>query len=101
MAELAKLKKIILNLATSFHQEVFLVLDASTGQNAIAQAKEFIASTNVTGLVITKLDGSAKGGVLVAIVDQLKIPIRYICVGEKIDDIHPFDASDFAQQLFS
>ena len=81
--------------------EVFLVLDATTGQNAILQAKEFTRSVEITGLVLTKLDGTAKGGVVIAIANSLSMPVRYIGIGEKIDDLQPFDAGEFARALFS
>jgi fused signal recognition particle receptor len=80
--------------------EVLLVLDATTGQNAIAQAKMFTKTVGVTGIVLSKLDGTAKGGILVAISNELKIPIRYIGIGEKIDDLREFNARDFVDALF-
>ena len=80
--------------------DVFLVLDATTGQNAIQQAKEFAKVANLTGIVLTKLDGTAKGGVVIPIAHELKIPVRYIGVGEKIDDLQPFDPSYFVEALF-
>ena len=80
--------------------EILLVLDATTGQNAIAQAKMFNQALGVTGIVLTKLDGTAKGGILIAISDELKIPLRYIGIGEKVDDLREFDARDFVEALF-
>ncbi|MFM8179231.1 MAG: signal recognition particle-docking protein FtsY, partial [Candidatus Kapaibacterium sp.] len=76
------------------------VLDATTGQNAILQAREFGKVANVTGLVLTKLDGTAKGGVVVAIANELHVPVRYIGVGERIDDLQPFDIRRFVEALF-
>jgi fused signal recognition particle receptor len=81
--------------------EVLLVLDGSTGQNAFEQAKQFISSTEVTSLAITKLDGTAKGGVLLGISDQFQIPVKYIGVGEGIDDLQDFNPQQFIQTLFS
>jgi fused signal recognition particle receptor len=81
--------------------EVLLVLDATTGQNAFQQAKEFSKATDVTALAITKLDGTAKGGVVLGIVDQFKIPIKFIGIGEGIDDLKVFDKKEFVDSLFS
>ncbi len=81
--------------------EVLLVLDGSTGQNALEQAKQFTAVTDVTALAITKLDGTAKGGVVLAISDQLKIPVKFIGVGEKVTDLLVFDKADFVDTLFN
>ena len=80
--------------------EVLLVLDATTGQNGLEQARKFTESSGVTGLVLTKLDGTAKGGVVVAIARELNLPIRYIGVGEKVDDLLPFDSEKFIESLF-
>jgi fused signal recognition particle receptor len=80
--------------------EVLLVLDGSTGQNAFEQAKQFTAATEVTGLVITKLDGTAKGGVVIGISDQFKIPVKYIGLGESIDDLQVFRRKEFVDSLF-
>jgi fused signal recognition particle receptor len=77
-----------------------LVLDATTGQNAIAQAKMFNQALGVTGIALTKLDGTAKGGILIAISEELKIPLRYIGIGEKVDDLREFSARDFVEALF-
>lgn len=90
------MKKIKLNAPN----EVFLVLDATTGQNAIQQAKEFSKVANITGIVLTKLDGTAKGGVVIPIANELKIPVRYIGVGEKIDDLQVFEPGLFVEALF-
>ncbi len=100
MDELAKIFKIITREYPQAHQEVFLVLDATTGQNALQQAKLFKEAADITGLVLTKLDGTAKGGVIIAIKNELKIPVRYIGVGEGIDDLQPFNEEDFARALF-
>lgn len=81
--------------------EILLVLDASTGQNAIEQAKQFTAATDVNALALTKLDGTAKGGVVIGISDQFKIPVKYIGVGEKIDDLQVFNSKEFVDSLFS
>ena len=81
--------------------EIMLTLDAGTGQNAISQAKLFNEAVGLTGITLTKLDGTAKGGVIFAIADQFKIPIRYIGVGEKIDDLRPFHADEFIEALFA
>ncbi len=100
MDELKKINRVIKKLKPEAPDEVFLVLDATTGQNAIQQAKEFMLATVVTGLVLTKLDGTAKGGVVIAIADTLSIPVRYIGVGEKIEDLQPFSAKEYAAALF-
>ena len=81
--------------------EVLLVLDGSTGQNAFQQAKEFARATDITALAVTKLDGTAKGGVVVGIVDQFKVPIKFIGIGEGIDDLKVFDKREFVSSLFS
>ena len=81
--------------------EVLLVLDGSTGQNAIEQAKHFTAATNVTAIAITKLDGTAKGGVVLAIANQFKIPVKYIGVGERMEDLQIFNKEEFVDSLFS
>jgi len=87
-------------IPTSPH-DVMLVLDASTGQNAIEQAKQFTAATNVDSLTLTKLDGTAKGGVVIGISDQFNIPVRYIGVGEGIEDFQPFSKKEFIDSLFN
>jgi fused signal recognition particle receptor len=101
MDELSKIKRVIQKVIPDAPHEVLLVLDGSTGQNAIEQAKQFTAATDVTGLIITKLDGTAKGGVVLAIAHQFKIPVRFIGVGEKMEDLLPFDAEQFVESLFS
>ena len=100
MDELNKIKRVIQKQIPDAPQEVLLVLDGSTGQNALEQAKQFMAVTNVTALAITKLDGTAKGGVLLAIAHQCKIPVKYIGVGEQLDDLILFDKVAFVQTLF-
>jgi fused signal recognition particle receptor len=99
MDELRKIKRVIQRLDGSAPHEVLLVLDASLGQNALRQAEQFNAALGVTGLVITKLDGTAKGGVVVAIAERFKLPVRFIGVGETIDDFGPFDAEAFVDAL--
>lgn len=101
MSELEKISRVMKKLKSTAPDEVFLVLDATTGQNAINQAKEFMKVSPITGLILTKLDGTAKGGVVIAIANELKIPVRYIGVGEKIDDLQPFDPQAFVDALFS
>ena len=81
--------------------EILLVLDASTGQNAIEQARQFIAATEVNAIALTKLDGTAKGGVVIGVSDQFKIPVKYIGVGEKMEDLQVFDRKEFVASLFS
>lgn len=100
MDELNKISRIIARELPDADKEVLLVLDATTGQNAVNQAREFDATSGVTGIVLTKLDGTAKGGIVLAIKDELGIPVKYIGVGEKIDDLQPFDSEDFANALF-
>lgn len=100
MDELKKVKRIMGRLDDSAPHEVLLVLDAGTGQNALSQAKIFNEAVELTGLVLTKLDGTAKGGVIFALARQMHIPIRYIGVGEKIDDLQDFDAERFVDALF-
>ncbi len=99
MNELAKIKRVIKKIIPSAPDETILVLDASTGQNAIEQAKQFTAITDVNTIALTKLDGTAKGGVVIAITDQFKIPIKYIGLGEKIDDLQIFDKFEFVKSL--
>lgn len=100
MNELTKIRNVISKVVPDAPHEVLLVLDASTGQNAFQQAKEFSRATKVTALALTKLDGSAKGGVVVGIVDQLGIPLKYIGIGEGVDDLKLFDRKEFAESLF-
>jgi fused signal recognition particle receptor len=101
MEELSKIKRVIQKVIPDAPHDVLLVLDGSTGQNAIEQAKHFTAATDVTGLVITKLDGTAKGGVVLAIAHQFKIPVKFIGVGEKVEDLLVFDKHEFADSLFN
>lgn len=101
MEELSKIKRVIQKVIPDAPHDVLLVLDGSTGQNAIEQAKQFTAATDVTGLVITKLDGTAKGGVVLAIAHQFQIPVKFIGVGEKVEDLLVFDKHEFADSLFS
>jgi fused signal recognition particle receptor len=100
MEELSKIKRVMKKLIPDAPHEVLLVLDGSTGQNALEQARQFTAATDVTSLAITKLDGTAKGGVVLAIVNQFKIPVKYIGVGEKIGDLLLFDSHEFVDSLF-
>ena len=100
MEELKKLKRVIGKSLENAPQEVLLVLDATTGQNGISQAKMFDLAVGVTGIILAKLDGTAKGGIVVAIANQLKIPVRYIGTGEKIDDLEEFEPEDFVEALF-
>jgi len=100
MDELSKTRRVMKKVIEEAPHEVFLVLDASTGQNAIEQARQFTAATQVTGIILTKLDGSAKGGVILGICDEFKIPVRYIGVGEGIDDLQLFNADSFVNALF-
>jgi fused signal recognition particle receptor len=100
MNELSKVRRVMEKVVPSAPHEVLLVLDASTGQNAIEQARQFTKATDVTGIVLTKLDGTAKGGVVIAIADEFKIPVKYIGVGEKIDDLQVFSKNEFVDSLF-
>lgn len=101
MDELNKIKRVIQKIVPEGPHEVLLVLDGSTGQNALEQAKQFTATTNVSALAITKLDGTAKGGVVLAISRQFKIPVKYIGVGEKVEDLLLFNKQEFVKTLFS
>ena len=101
MNELTKIRNVIRRVVPDGPHEVLLVLDGSTGQNAFVQAKEFSKATDVTALAITKLDGSAKGGVVVGIVDRMRVPVKFIGIGEGIDDLKVFDRREFASSLFS
>ncbi|HOA09036.1 MAG TPA: signal recognition particle-docking protein FtsY [Tenuifilaceae bacterium] len=101
MNELTKIRRVMQKVIPDAPHEVLLILDGSTGQNAFAQAREFIAATEVTGIVLTKLDGTAKGGVVLGISDQFKIPVKYIGVGEKLADLQVFDKNAFVSSLFS
>lgn len=100
MAELSKIRRVIQKVIPDAPHEVMLVLDGSTGQNALEQAKQFMAATDVTSLTVTKLDGTAKGGVVVAISDQFKIPIKFIGVGEKLQHLQVFNKAEFVDSLF-
>ncbi len=101
MNELSKIKNVMKKVVPDAPHEVLLVLDASTGQNAIEQAKQFTAATEVNALALTKLDGTAKGGVVIGISDQFKIPVKYIGVGEKMDDLQVFNREEFVDSLFN
>jgi fused signal recognition particle receptor len=100
MNELEKIRRIAAREVSGAPQEVLLVLDATVGQNGVTQAREFMGAAGVNGIVLTKLDGTAKGGVAVAIANDLKLPIRYVGVGEGIDDLVPFDAQEYVDGLF-
>lgn len=100
MDELAKISRIIDRELPNADKEILLVLDATTGQNAVNQAREFKNAAGITGIVLTKLDGTAKGGVVLAIREDLKVPVKFIGVGEQIDDLQPFDAHEFSTALF-
>ena len=101
MNELTKIRNVMRKVVPDAPHEVLLVLDGSTGQNAFQQAKEFARATDITALAVTKLDGTAKGGVVVGIVDQFKVPIKFIGIGEGIDDLKVFDKREFVSSLFS
>ena len=101
MEELKKINKIIEREYPEAYRETLVVLDGTTGQNALEQARVFNEAANITGIILTKLDGSAKGGIAVAIQAELSIPVKYIGVGEKIDDLHKFDSQEFVDALFS
>ena len=100
MNELEKISRIVHQQAEGCALEVLLALDATTGQNAVNQAQQFNEAANITGIILTKLDGTAKGGIVITICDDLKIPVKLVTVGEKIDDIQPFIARDFVDALF-
>ena len=99
MEELTKIRRVMDRIVPGAPHEVFLVLDGSTGQNAVEQAKQFTSATDVTGLILTKLDGTAKGGVVLAISDQLSIPVRFIGIGEKMEDLQDFEVIEFIDSL--
>jgi fused signal recognition particle receptor len=101
MNELTKIKMVMKKVIPDAPHDVLLVLDASTGQNAIEQCRQFTAATDVTALALTKLDGTAKGGVVIGISDEFKIPVKYIGVGEKMDDLQVFNRHEFVDSLFS
>lgn len=100
MDELAKIDRVISRELAGASKETLLVLDATTGNNAVMQAKEFKGASDITGLILTKLDGTAKGGIVLSVKKELGIPVKFIGVGEKIDDMKPFDAEEFASALF-
>ncbi len=100
MDELSKIKRVMDRQIEDAPHEVLLVLDASTGQNALRQAEEFTKSVDVTGLVLTKLDGTAKGGIVIGISNEFQIPVKYIGVGERIEDLQVFDRQRFVEALF-
>ena len=100
MAELQKMSRTARKVIPDAPHEVLLVLDATTGQNGLEQARKFTETSGVTGIVLTKLDGTAKGGIVVAIARELNLPIRYVGVGEKVDDLLPFDPEKFIESLF-
>jgi fused signal recognition particle receptor len=101
MNELSKIKRVMEKVIPEAPHEVLLVLDGSTGQNAFEQAKQFTAATDVTALAVTKLDGTAKGGVVIGISDQFKVPVKYIGIGEKPEDIHVFNRVEYVDSLFT
>jgi fused signal recognition particle receptor len=101
MNELTKIKRVMQKLIPDAPHEVLLVLDASTGQNAIEQARQFMTATQVNAMALTKLDGTAKGGVVIGISDTFKIPVKYIGVGEKMEDLQVFNRKEFVETLFS
>ncbi|MBR1384446.1 MAG: signal recognition particle-docking protein FtsY [Ruminococcus sp.] len=100
MQELKKISRIVHQQAEDCALEVLLALDATTGQNAVNQAKQFNEAADITGIILTKLDGTAKGGIIISIVEDLKVPVKLVTVGEKIDDIQPFNTRDFVEALF-
>ncbi|MDA3867839.1 MAG: signal recognition particle-docking protein FtsY [Salinivirgaceae bacterium] len=101
MNELAKIKRVMQKVIPDAPHETLLILDGSTGQNAFEQAKQFTKATSISALAITKLDGTAKGGVVIGVSDQLKVPVKYIGIGEKIDDLQIFNKREFVDSLFS
>src|SRR6266849_1873944 len=101
MQELEKMKRTAAKVIPGAPHDVLLVLDATTGQNGLAQAREFTAAVGVTGIILTKLDGTAKGGIVVAISRELGLPIRFVGTGEQINDLVPFDAQTYADSLFN
>jgi fused signal recognition particle receptor len=100
MEELKKVKRVMAKAASGAPHDVLLVLDATNGQNAIAQARQFHEALGVSGIVLTKLDGTAKGGVVIGICDELRLPVRYVGVGEKVADLKPFQPHEFVEALF-
>ncbi len=100
MNELAKMKRVISREIPNAPHEVLLVLDSTTGQNALNQAKLFKETTDVTGIVLTKLDGTARGGIVLAIRNELHLPVKYVGLGEQVDDLRPFEPTEFVYGLF-
>jgi len=100
MAELEKMRRTASRVIPGAPHEVLLVLDATTGQNGLEQARKFTESSGVTGIALAKLDGTAKGGVVIAIARELNLPIRYVGIGEKVDDLLPFDPEKYIQSIF-
>ena len=101
MDELSKIGRVLDRELPGIHKEVLLVLDGTTGQNALSQAREFLAATNATGIILTKMDGTAKGGIAVAIASELSIPVKYIGVGEHAEDFQRFDAREYVEAMFA
>ncbi len=101
MDELEKIKRVMAKLDPDAPQETLLVLDAGTGQNALTQASSFRDTVGISGIILTKLDGTAKGGMIFAVAEQLQTPIRYIGVGESVDDLRPFDNEEFVDALLA
>ena len=101
MQELQKVRRVVAKASPGAPHETWLVIDATSGQNAIAQAQIFTEAMQVTGIVLTKLDGTAKGGVILGIADQLKIPVRFVGIGEQVEDLRPFDPEEFVEALFA
>ena len=100
MEELKKIRRVLTKLDENTPHEILLVMDATTGQNGLSQARQFTGSVSVTGIVLTKLDGTAKGGMVLAIGDELNVPVKFIGVGEQIDDLQPFEPEEFGEALF-
>ena len=100
MNELSKIRRIIDRELPDADVETLMVLDATTGQNGLIQAKQFMESANLSGIVLTKLDGTAKGGIVFAIANECQLPVKYVGIGEGIDDLIPFDAKSFVEALF-
>jgi fused signal recognition particle receptor len=100
MQEITKMRRVLSKKLPTAPHEVFLVLDASTGQNGLIQAKEFMAAVGVTGIILTKLDGTAKGGVIFSIRNEVNLPVRFIGVGESLDDLAEFEPGQFVEALF-
>ncbi len=101
MEEMKKMKRVVKKVIPSAPQEILLILDATTGQNAISQAKEFNKALDITGIILTKMDGTSRGGIIVAIADELHIPVKYIGIGQELEDIKGFDARQFTDALFA